>query len=96
MEMAFVYCTSLSHANSVALPVMRILRDINMHIVNTLKHMRVGMQTAHFNLMYYAKTAKKERNGHSDEIVSVKPGFPGPGYSQRLSVRAYFPSAASR
>lgn len=75
---------------------MSILRDTNMHIVSPLKHMHVGMQTAHFDLMYHAKTAKRERNGHSDEIASVKPGFSGPGYSQRLYVRAYFPSAASR
>lgn len=37
------------------LPVMSILRDINMHIVSPLKHMHVGMQTAHFDLMCYTK-----------------------------------------
>lgn len=55
-----------------------------MHIASPLKHMYAGMQTGHFDSMYYSKMAERERNGHSDEIANVKPGFSGPGYSQRL------------
>lgn len=63
---------------------MSIFIDMNIHIVSPLKHMYAGMQTDHFDSMCYAKMAKRERNGHSDEIANVKPGFSGPGSSQRL------------